>query len=109
MTSSMDDAIRLLNKWKDSSSPMHIVLACGGITLNLSSKFSSVIVGKLGLSISGDSWEILAELGGASFEYSEPREALAGVRASVSKKYGGCLEIRLPSSSRCFLTERNIE
>jgi hypothetical protein len=87
---------------------MHIVLACGGITLNLASKFSSVKVGELKLSVSGDSWEILAELAGASFEYSEPREASPGVKEAVSKKYGGCLEIRFPSGSRCLLLERDI-
>jgi hypothetical protein len=102
-----DEAESLLNKWKTERAWLHVVFVgtdkaarCSFVGIVEEVDFPSVQLSLLG----SPACEIYINFSGASFDYSDPREAPARARKALSK-YAGVLDVIFPDGVICSLCE----
>jgi hypothetical protein len=103
MNISTEDAIQLLNKWKKDDSLLRVMCIFSGMIL--SSVCRIIEFSSTELHIGWDVGGLKVSLVGATFDYSDPREAPSPVRAALEEKFESALELYLPSGERCTLFE----
>jgi len=95
-----------MSKWKNESSPLHVLFTEGGEVVEFPSCVLDVQHGLLILarySCAGF-WLLLRD---AVFKYAEPREAPEGIRAASERKFERCLEVTWSwlTGGKCLLYE----
>lgn len=101
MTSSLEEALDLLNKWKADKCTLRCMFAAAEGCLNSLGAVGDLSGSKV--QILWDRGEFLADLEAASFEYSDPREARDRARAEV--EYGAALTVSFPSGDKLSIIE----
>jgi hypothetical protein len=104
MISSGEEALQLLAKWKNDGHPLFIDFTGKGVAISFDGKLSEI--SSNGLRASGKGVKLEMSLIGASFEYSEPREAETDIREAWESRVVCCLAISLPSGDLCVLCEK---
>ena len=107
MITSADDARLLFTRWLNDEAPLRIRLRSPALILEgvgSVQSFDSTM-----LSIGGEGWQVTVPLGGASYTFSDPREAtLASVRAAETARYEFGLALDLASGDRLALMEMKV-
>jgi hypothetical protein len=103
-TISSNDARLVINKWKDESSPLHMLLSDSGAiedfpTTVLDCERNWLILARY--SCSG----VWLSVFDAIFKYGEPREAPPAIRSRSLEKFVSCLELSWPGGGKCLLFE----
>ncbi len=104
MITSPEDARLLFTRWIEDASPLRIRLRSTALL------FEGVGVAQGSdsnvLNLGGETWQVVVPLGGASFTFSDPREAPAGsVREAEESRYEFGLAVDLPNGDRLALIE----
>lgn len=104
MITSPEDARLLFKRWSEDSSPLRIKLRSAALIfegVGLVESFTSTV-----LNLGGNSWQLAVPLEGATFTFSDPREApVASVREVESSRYEFGLSLNLGSGDRLALME----
>jgi hypothetical protein len=104
MITSPEDARLLFKRWSEDSSPLRIRLRSAAVIfegVGLVENFSSSV-----LDLGGNSWQLVIPLEGASFTFSDPREApVASIREVEAARYEFGLSLNLASGDRLALME----
>jgi len=104
MVTSPEDARLLFKRWSEDSSPLRIKLRSAAVIfegVGLVESFTSGV-----LNLGGNSWPLVVPLDGASFTFSDPREApVASVREAESARYEFGLALNLANGDRLALME----
>jgi hypothetical protein len=103
MIVSAEEARLLFSRWKDESTPVRVKMSNGAWM------FDGAGVTELTgdtLQFSGPSWRFVFPLGGAGFEFSDPREIpVARVRDAESAQYEFGVAVTLANGDRLILLE----
>jgi hypothetical protein len=104
MITSPEDARLLFTRWSEDSAPLRIKLRSAALVfegVGLVESFNATV-----LSLGGNSWQVSIPLEGASFTFSDPREApVASVREAEAARYEFGLWLNLASGDRLALME----
>jgi hypothetical protein len=104
MITSPEDARLLFKRWSEDSSPLRIKLRSAAVIfegVGLVESFNASV-----LNLGGNSWQLAIPLEGASFTFSDPREApVASVREAEAARYEFGLSLNLASGDRLVLME----
>jgi hypothetical protein len=104
MVTSPEDARLLFKRWNEDSSPLRIKLRSAAVIfegVGLVETFNSGA-----LNLGGNSWQLVIPLEGASFTFSDPREAsVASVREAEAARYEFGLSLNLGNGDRLALME----
>ncbi len=104
MIASPEDARLLFKRWSEDSSPLRIRLRSAAVIFEgvglVENSDASI------LNLGGNSWQLAIPLEGASFTFSDPREApVASVREAEAARYEFGLALNLASGDRLALME----
>ncbi|MDR3699303.1 MAG: hypothetical protein P4L56_06675 [Candidatus Sulfopaludibacter sp.] len=110
MTVSLEDAVRLLMKWKTEETPVGVVVIAGALSTSFSGFISDCSPDAFTVINLTGKGERLAELTAGirerpTFEYKEVREAQEHMRARLAGKIASALTIRMDSGLECTLYE----
>jgi hypothetical protein len=104
MITSPEDARLLFKRWSEDSSPLRIKLRSAAMIfegVGLVETISSNV-----LNLGGNSWQLAIPLEGATFTFSDPREApVASVREAEAARYEFGLSLNLANGDRLALME----
>jgi len=104
MITSPEDAALLFKRWSEDSAPLRIRLRSAALIfegVGLVESFTASV-----LNLGGNSWQLAIPLQGASFTFSDPREAsVASVREAEAARYEFGLSLNLASGDRLALME----
>jgi len=104
MITSPEDAHLLFKRWNEDSSPLRIRLRSTAVIfegVGLLEAFNSGV-----LNLGGNSWQLAIPLDGASFIFSDPREApVPSIREAEASRYEFGLSLNLANGDRLALME----
>jgi len=104
MVTSPEDARLLFTRWIEDAAPLRIRLRSAALIfegVGVAQSFDSNV-----LNLGGETWQVVLPLSGASFTFSDPREAPAGsVREAEASRYEFGLAMDLASGDRLALIE----
>lgn len=104
MVTSTEDARLLFTRWIEDSSALRIRLRSAALIfegVGLVQSFDSNV-----LNLGGETWQVVVPLSGASFTFSDPREAPAGaIRDAEAVRYEFGLALELANGDRLALIE----
>jgi len=107
INSSLDDAILLLNKWKDESALIQVVFTKGdpfAPSFQFSLRGSVVAADTRGLRLSGGEGSLFINLDdGTEFRYLESPDVRPSLREMVKEAMTGCLSFSLHTGETCLL------
>jgi hypothetical protein len=107
MVTSAEDARLLFTRWIEDGSPLRIRLRNAALIFEGAGVLQNVNSNVLNLG--GDTWQLVIPLSGASFTFSDPREAPSGsVRETESARYEFGLAVDLANGDRLALMEMKI-
>lgn len=104
MITSPEDARLLFTRWIEDGAPLRIRLRSAALMfegVGVAQSFDANV-----LNLGGETWQVMVPLGGASFTFSDPREAPAGsVREAEESRYEFGLAADLANGDRLALIE----
>jgi hypothetical protein len=104
MVTSPDDARLLFIRWIEDGSPLRIRLRSPALIfegVGFAQSFDSQV-----LNLGGETWHLVVPLAGASFAFSDPREApTASIREVEASRYEFGLALDLSNGDRLVLIE----
>jgi hypothetical protein len=107
MVASPEDARLLFRRWSEDSSPLRIKLRNAAVIfegVGVVENCTSTV-----LNLGGNSWQLAVPLDGASFTFSDPREApVAAIREAEASRYEFGLALNLASGDSLVLMELKI-
>lgn len=107
MVTSTEDARLLFTRWIDEASLLRIRFRNSALIFEGAGVLQSFDTSVL--SLGGDTWQLVIPVNGASFAFSDPREAsTASVRDAESARYEFGLAIELANGDRLALMEMKV-
>jgi hypothetical protein len=104
MLTSAEDAHLLFTRWVEDSAPLRIRMRSAALIfegVGVAQSFDASV-----LNLGGETWQVVVPLTGASFTFSDPREAPAGsIRDAEAARYEFGLAVDLASGDRLALIE----
>ncbi len=104
MVTSPEDARLLFTRWIEDSSPLRIRLRSAALIfegVGVAQSYDASV-----LNLGGETWQVVVPLAGASYTFSDPREAPEGsVRDAEASRYEFGLALELANGDRLALIE----
>jgi hypothetical protein len=103
MELSLQDALDIFRGWKDETSPVTFFLDGTEALVRIRGVVAGIVEDEI--VVSTETSRIRLDLKNAEFEYQDPREAPEFLRQAAESDFLCCVEVCLPTDSRCFLFE----
>ena len=104
MTTSAEDARLLFARWLEDGSPLRIRLRSAALIFEGVGSIQSM--DSTMLNLGRDGWQLVIPLGGATYRFSDPREAPEGaIREAEASRYEMGLALDLATGDRLALME----